>query len=151
SIPLHGAGSSLPEQQPDINHSASKAECGTNGMKPAPAQQQLTSLRARKIATGSKQLVIRRHDDAEGDRHDPSDKKSRAQPTKPATLKPHRDATKQADDRKRRLHPGGALVARSPLLCRRTRLEAHASRMLRDVDVECRPRKKRRGKHREKL
>src|SRR5262245_22050219 len=119
-------------------------------MKPAPVQQQLTSLSARKVASGSKQLVIRRHDDAEGDRTDASDKKGRTKPTKPATLKPHRDATKQADDRKRRLHPGGALVARSPLLCRRTRLEAHASRMLRDVDVECRPREKRRSEHREK-
>jgi hypothetical protein len=95
--------------------------------------------------------VIRRHDDGQRERHDASDEQGRDQPAKSATLEPHRDTAEKADDRQWRLQSRSALVAGSPLLSRRARLEAHTCGMFRNVDVQSRPGEQRSRKHGEKL
>src|SRR5213593_4842584 len=88
------------------------------------------------IASGLQERVIRGHDADQRERHHQPDQGGRDQPSGARAHEPRERAAQKAQQRERRLHPGGALVARRPLQDRHARLEPHSRRVLGEIDVE---------------
>ena len=137
--------------RPNKDYCASKTESCATCMKPAPANQQGSCLGTGKITAWRQQLVIGRHDDNKREWHDGPHQQSRDQPADTTTLKPSRHAADKAEDRKRCLQPGGALVAGRPLQHSHLLLKTHACRMFQNIIIESCPGEQSGGKCSEKL
>src|SRR5439155_1408484 len=85
------------------------------------------------------------HHGDQGERHHHPDEQRRNKPHRACAHGPRYDSAEKAQQRQRRLHPGGALVARCPVQGSHAGVEPPPRRVLREIDVECRSGKERGG------
>src|SRR4030095_7226751 len=99
-------------------------------MELPPTLEQRAGLSSSQIATWSQELVVRGHDDYEGERHHHADEQSCNKPSSACTHEPRHGTAGNTEQRQRYLHPSGTFVARSPLHCGGARIEPHSRRVL---------------------